>query len=64
MAKLYQIAGTRVYRVITHPNQIQVYRRGSPVTVSVEEGTGVVTGGADGDVWSGSFYVPVKGKVS
>ena len=57
---MYQIAGTRVYRVITHPNQIQVYRGGSPVTVSVEEGTGIVTGGTDGDVWGGSFYVPVR----
>jgi uncharacterized phage protein (TIGR02218 family) len=60
LAKLYQIGGLRTYRVITHPNQVTVYRGGNPVSVSVEQGTGIVTNGQDGDTWTGTFYVPVR----
>ena len=60
LVKKYRIANTQVYRVITHPNQVQVYRGGNPVSVSIEQGTGIITGGQDGDTWSGTFYVPVR----
>ncbi len=60
LAKMYELAGSRVYRVITHPNQIQVYRGSTPVSVTVASGTGIITGGLDGDTWTGSFYVPVR----
>ena len=60
LVKRYRIANSQVYRVITHPNQVQVYRGANPVSVSIEQGTGIITGGQDGDTWEGTFYVPVR----
>lgn len=61
LAKKYQLGTSISYRVITHVNTIQVYRGGLPVSVTVEEGTGIVTGGnPDTDTWDGTFYVPVR----
>lgn len=61
LAKKYHLGSSIVYRVITHPKTVQVYRGGSPVSVSVEQGTGIVTGGNPSlDTWDGTFYVPVR----
>lgn len=60
LAKKYDLDGAVVYRVITHPKSIQCYRGGSPISLSVAEGTGIVTGGQSGDTWTGTFYVPVR----
>lgn len=60
LAKRYGVADNGVSRVITYPKTFQMYRGVTPVAVTVEEGTGIITGGQDGDTWTGTFYVPVR----